>query len=232
MSDLELVGRLAMSLLCGTLIGIERQWHHKNAGIKTNTLVTLGAAAFGLISERGFGANANPAQVAAGVVTGIGFIGAGVILRRAGSVQGINSAATLWAAGGLGLSIGQGYYLLAWMMLIAILVTQITLRRIAAVVDKRSGLVNPALTYKLSVRVSREGTDAARATWTEFADRRGIAISRYSEVIGSDGHLELDAQFGLTDSRVSEMAKLAQKFASVPGVTSSEWSRSEVIERD
>src|SRR3989442_14955643 len=94
MTDTELVGRLLLSLLFGALVGIERQWHHKTAGLKTNTLVAVGAASFALVSAHGFGPNTNAAQIAAGGVTGIGFIGGGVISRRGGRVQGINSAAT------------------------------------------------------------------------------------------------------------------------------------------
>ena len=76
MTNMEFATRLVSSTLFGTLIGIERQWHHKNAGIKTNTLVAVGSTAFGLISELGFGPTTNPVQVASGVVSGIGFIGA------------------------------------------------------------------------------------------------------------------------------------------------------------
>src|SRR2546422_5456749 len=79
MTDLELLARVLLSQVFGLIVGVERQWHHKNAGIKTNTLVAVGSTAFALISARGFGATNNPAAVAAGVVTGIGFIGAGVI---------------------------------------------------------------------------------------------------------------------------------------------------------
>src|SRR5258706_9928434 len=100
---LDIIVRLAMSTLFGMLVGIERQWHHKNAGIKTNTLVAVGATAFGLISELGFGPTNNPAQVASGVVAGIGFIQAGVIMRRGRRVHGVNSAATLWATASIGL---------------------------------------------------------------------------------------------------------------------------------
>src|SRR5438093_11752302 len=106
MTDLELVMRLLLSLLFGTLVGLERKWHNKTAGLKTNTLVAVGATAFTLVAERGFGPNNYLPQVAAGVVTGIGFIGGGVIMRRGGNVQGINSAATLWATASMGLSIG------------------------------------------------------------------------------------------------------------------------------
>src|SRR5215510_6421689 len=149
MSELEIIARLAMSLLFGMIVGIERQWHHKNAGIKTNTLVSVGATAFALISLRGFGPTNNPAGIAAGVVTGIGFIGAGVIMRRGGSVQGINSAATLWATASLGLAVGLGSFDLAYLVLALTLVIQFSTRWAAAWIDKRSGLVVPHITYQV-----------------------------------------------------------------------------------
>src|SRR5690349_12008397 len=110
--ELEMALRILMSLVFGCIIGIERQWHHKNAGLKTNTLVAIGATTYALVSAHGFGPNNNPAQVAAGVVAGIGFIGGGVIMRRGGNVQGINTAATLWAAASMGIAIGIGFYFL------------------------------------------------------------------------------------------------------------------------
>ena len=73
MSGEEIAGRLLMSALFGTLVGIERQWRHKNAGLKTNALVSVGATSFGLIALGSFGPGGNPTQIAAGV-TGIGFI--------------------------------------------------------------------------------------------------------------------------------------------------------------
>src|SRR5438105_7855635 len=127
MTDTELAARLLISLFFGALIGIERQWHHKNAGLKTNTLVAVGSTAFALISEHGFGPNSNPTQIAAGVVTGIGFLGAGVIMRRGGSVQGINTAATLWATASMGLAIGVGFYRLALLLLVTVLIIQLPL---------------------------------------------------------------------------------------------------------
>src|SRR5262244_2662972 len=124
MNDLEMIGRLLMSALFGTLIGIERQWRHKNAGLKTNALVSIGATSFGLIALRSFGQGGNPTQIAAGVVTGIGFIGAGVIMHRGASLQGINTAATLWAAAGMGLAIGQGAYHLAVFVFGTVIIVQ------------------------------------------------------------------------------------------------------------
>jgi len=136
--ELEAASRLLVSLIFGALGGLERQWHHKIAGVKTNTLVAVGAAAFALVSSRGFGLNSNPAQIAAGVVSGIGFIGAGVIMRRGGSVQGINTAANLWATAAMGLALGGGYFLLGATILVSILTTQLAMNRIGKWIDTRA----------------------------------------------------------------------------------------------
>src|SRR5262245_44900690 len=152
MNDLEMIGRLLMSALLGTLVGIERQWRHKNAGLKTNALVSIGATAFGLIALGSFGPGGNPTQIAASVVTGIGFIGAGVIMHRGASVQGINTAATLWAAAGMGLAIGQGAYPLATYILGTVLIVQFFLKWATNYINRRSGLSAASTTYQLSLR--------------------------------------------------------------------------------
>jgi len=136
MNDLELGARLLLSLVFGLLVGIERQWHHKTAGLKTNSLVALGAAAFTLVAQLGF---SNPSQVAVGVLTGIGFIGAGVIIRHGDSVQGVNSAATLWVTAAGGMIIGIGHYRLAGILLALVLPTQLLTRSLAGWIDARSG---------------------------------------------------------------------------------------------
>src|SRR5215813_8496945 len=166
MSDLELVVRLLMSLVLGAIVGVERQWHHKTAGLKTNTLVAVGATAYALVSEYGFGAGSNPAQVAAGVVTGIGFIGGGVIMRRAGNVQGINTAATLWATGSIGLATGQGFYRLAFFTSFAVLIIQFAFRWLAVWIDRRSGFIVPLVTYRLTVNCTAASAEAVRAVWS------------------------------------------------------------------
>jgi putative Mg2+ transporter-C (MgtC) family protein len=224
MTDLELLARVFLSLAFGLIVGVERQWHHKNAGIKTNTLVAVGSTAFALISERGFGPTNNPAAVAAGVVTGIGFIGAGVILRRGGSVQGINSAATLWATASMGLAIGQGFYKLAPVILGAVLIVQLPLRWITSFIDKRSGLVSPLVTYHLSVSFAPSTGDAIRSAWSSFASRRGVSVISYSETQSGDSQALIETSFGLSDQRSRELTALGHNVASLPGVTRAHWS--------
>ena len=225
LSDLELILRLATSLVFGMIVGIERQWHHKNAGIKTNTLVSVGATAFALISARGFGPTNNPAAVAAGVVTGIGFIGAGVIMRRGGSVQGINTAATLWAAGSMGLAIGAGYYKLAPALLVAILIIQVGLRPIATAINKRSGMITPMVTYHLSANFKPDAADSVHSAWSAFAGQSGVLMMRFGETQGDAGEAALEASFGLSELRASEITGLTERLAVIPGVTRAEWSQ-------
>src|SRR5215470_3122868 len=121
MNQDEIILRLLLAVLYGSVIGVERQWHHKTAGLKTNSLVALGGAVFTLIGQMGF---SNPAQITAGVVTGIGFIGAGVIIRHSGGVQGVNSAATLWVTAGLGITLGIGRYRMGLALLLLVVVSQ------------------------------------------------------------------------------------------------------------
>ena len=109
LSQNEIVLRLLFSIVSGSLIGLERLWHHKEAGLKTNTLVALGSAIFGIISvDAAFLPNWSASQFSIGVITGIGFLGSGIIIQGREHVQGINSAATIWVAAGAGLACGLG----------------------------------------------------------------------------------------------------------------------------
>ena len=103
---------LAMATLMGACIGFERQWRQRMAGLRTNTLVAIGAASF-VIFEGLFPDDASPTRVAAQVVSGIGFLGAGLIFREGLNVRGLNTAATLWCSAAIGVLAGGGYLLYA-----------------------------------------------------------------------------------------------------------------------
>jgi len=99
--------RLGLALVLGSAIGIERQWQQKMAGLRTNALVALGASGFVVFS--GLVGEGDPIRIAAQVVTGIGFLGAGVILREGVNVHGLNTAATLWCSAMVGTIAGAGF---------------------------------------------------------------------------------------------------------------------------
>jgi len=110
-STLELIARLLLAALLGSILGYEREARSKTAGLRTHTLVALGAAMFTLAGAFGFdGSRVDESRLAAGVVTGIGFIGAGTIMRSGLHVSGLTTAATLWMAGALGVGAAVGLY--------------------------------------------------------------------------------------------------------------------------
>ncbi|KAB2942311.1 MAG: MgtC/SapB family protein [Hyphomicrobium sp.] len=110
--ELEPIGRLALAALIGFIIGLEREAAGQPAGERTHALVALGSAAFALLSLTAF-PNADTARVAAGVVTGLGFLGAGMILKDTRDrIHGLTTAAGIWVVGAIGLAIGSGMYLI------------------------------------------------------------------------------------------------------------------------
>lgn len=109
----EIILRLLLSAFIGGLIGLEREANKRPAGLRTHILVTLGAALIMLISIDGFNnlaQKADPSRLAAQVVSGIGFLGAGTILIKGNNVKGLTTAASLWVCAGIGLALGSGYY--------------------------------------------------------------------------------------------------------------------------
>jgi len=123
---LDMVIRLLIAAFLGGAMGYEREQAEKPAGIRTNILVCVGATLFTVASIHGFGGLSDPARVAAGIVVGIGFIGAGTIIRRdAGVVTGLTTAATIWVVAGVGLALGCGLYILA---LVTATITFVALR--------------------------------------------------------------------------------------------------------
>ncbi|MBI2861126.1 MAG: MgtC/SapB family protein [Chloroflexi bacterium] len=110
--ELEIVLRLLLAAGLGAVIGFQRGKLGKPAGLRDNILICLGAALFTVASVYGF-VGADAARVAAGIVTGIGFLGAGTILRRGEMVEGVTTAATIWVMAAIGLAAGAGLYLVA-----------------------------------------------------------------------------------------------------------------------
>jgi len=104
----QMLLRLVVAMVLGALIGYERERRGKPAGVRTHGMVSLGAALFTVVSLYGFGGAGDPGRVAAQVVTGIGFLGAGAILHQRDSVQGLTTAASLWVTAAIGLSVGVG----------------------------------------------------------------------------------------------------------------------------
>ena len=121
--EVEMVLRLLLAAALGAVIGYQRERAGKPAGLRTHILICVGVALFTIGSLYGFGAVADPSRVAAGIVAGIGFIGAGAIIRTGeGIVAGLTTAATIWAVAAIGLAAGAGLYLVSAVTTVLILI--------------------------------------------------------------------------------------------------------------
>jgi len=151
----EITLKLILAVALGGLIGFERESSHKPAGFRTNILICLGATMMmvfsQLVLQGNEGSSGDMTRIAAGVITGIGFMGAGTIIQSKGSIVGLTSAATLWAVAGLGLVIGGGYYLIAIIFTGIIILTLVIFRQLESQHQKRT-----LFHYHLKTKYSRD----------------------------------------------------------------------------
>ncbi len=137
-TQLDLALRLTVGLVLGAIIGFERELSRQPAGFRTHSLVSLGAALFTVVSAFGFSGSAvDPTRIAAQIVSGIGFIGAGTILQYRGHIRGLTTAASLWSVAAIGTAAGAGLYVVAVVGTALILVILAILDRVEAIARRR-----------------------------------------------------------------------------------------------
>src|ERR1700746_1452627 len=152
MGPREIAIRLGTALLIGAVISFERQWRHRMAGLRTNALVSLGAAGFVVFSTTVPGDN-SPPRVAAQIVSGIGFLGAGVILREGINIQGLNTAATLWCSAMIGTFAGAGQLVASVLAAAFVLLTNLFLRPLVRLINRQPfGAVEVETRYSVELR--------------------------------------------------------------------------------
>ena len=169
---------LAVALGLSAVIGFERQWRNRLAGLRTNTLVALGAATFVTFGQL-FPGDADPTRVAAQVVSGIGFLGAGLIFREGLNVRGLNTAATLWCSAAIGVTAGGGHPLYATVATGFVVFVNLLLRPIVNFIN-RQPLTSTELEIGYRVSVTCRGTDEAhiRALLLQGVANSGLALRR------------------------------------------------------
>jgi len=183
---------LGLSFLLSTAIGAEREYHHKDAGLRTHILVGLGSALFTVVSAYGFAElvgdrPSDPGRIAAQIVTGIGFLGAGVIFTRSNVVHGLTTAATIWLVAAVGMACGAGLPLVATAVTVGYLVLIPLLAKLTGLMPKAPGDSVLVLRY-------RDGHGVLRSVLTTATDLGYRAAVLSSDVIDS-GLVEVRARF-------------------------------------
>jgi putative Mg2+ transporter-C (MgtC) family protein len=144
LSDGELIQRLLLAAVLGGVLGFEREVRQKSAGLRTNMLIAIGSALFTLMSyELADAAGADPGRVAAQIVTGIGFLGAGAIIRRDGDIHGLTTAATIWVNAAVGVAAGGGEFHLALIATAVTLTVLLMLHPLESIIERRFGAGKP-----------------------------------------------------------------------------------------
>jgi putative Mg2+ transporter-C (MgtC) family protein len=136
-ADIELIRRLLTAALLGMALGIEREMRQKDAGLRTNILIAVGAALFTLMSIELAGPEGDQGRIAAQIVTGIGFLGAGAIMRTDTGIQGLTTAATVWVNAAVGVAAGGGSYHLAFIATGITLAALLVLQPIERIIARR-----------------------------------------------------------------------------------------------
>jgi len=216
MSILDYLYPLLLSLILCGLIGLERESHGRAAGLRTHILVGISSTLIVLTSiymSSGRGIISDPGRVAAGVVTGIGFIGAGTIMRFRASIKGLTTAASIWAAAAVGLAIGSGFYLGALVTTAMILFSLVFLGRIEKIFIKKSyykSLVVISSAEVSNLKSIKQILDNYEADIKDFE----ISTSKKSEQINLCFDLRIDDN--IEEELVAAVAK-------IKGVISVSW---------
>jgi putative Mg2+ transporter-C (MgtC) family protein len=178
MDPREIAMRLGTALLIGTVIGFERQWRQRMAGLRTNALVAIGAAGFVVFSTTVSGDN-SPTRVAAQIVSGIGFLGAGVILREGINIRGLNTAATLWCSAMVGTFAGAGQLAASVLAGAFIVGTNLFLRPIVRLINKQPlGAVEVETQYAVELRCQGQEEAHTRALLLQATTSAGLGLRR------------------------------------------------------
>ncbi|MBS1861931.1 MAG: MgtC/SapB family protein [Actinobacteria bacterium] len=225
MSPGEFVLRLGVAVLAGALIGLERQWRSRGAGLRTNTLVAGGAAMFVLISSLTPDDN-SPTRIASYVVSGVGFLGAGVIISDGVSVRGINTAATLWCAAAAGALAGSGFVWEAGIATAAVLAINLALRPLGRLIDRASidGDSEVETTYRFRATTKGSGEAHVRALLLQSISGDGYHLRALESAdIDGTGLVEVRAVLTTSGRHDNQIEAAAGRLGLEPNVTAVRW---------
>jgi len=182
----EIIGKLLLAVLVGGLLGAEREYRSKSAGFRTLTMICLGAAMFTILSEQ-IGSPGTPDRIAANVVVGIGFVGAGVIFKGgiSSKVSGITTAAMIWVTAALGMAIGAGYMMIATVACILTLLVLFLFTLVEGWIDRVNQIRNYRIVCKFETDTLNRFEDQFRSHHLKFKRIRQVK-SMASNIITSE----------------------------------------------
>jgi len=221
------VVRLLVALALGALIGAERQLRQRLAGLRTNALVAAGSALFVLVSAFSSDPQGN-ARIAAQVVSGIGFLGAGVIMREGLNVRGLNTAATLWCSAAIGVLSGMGQLIEAAAGAIAILGANILLRGVTQQINRQDAKSATELEHRYRLTVTCREDEEVRVRTLLLHTVAGMSLVLQSltsnDLEDTSGRVEVSAELVATLQNQALLEQLVSRISLETGVSSVRWA--------
>ena len=204
----DIIVKVLLALVLGGVMGLERQYNDKPAGYATNSIICVGAALFTILSLKMGEMGGDPGRIAAQIVSGVGFLGAGAILREGNKVSGLTTAAAVWLVAAIGMAVGYGQYVLASGACALILLMQLGVRRTLGLVEK----LRRYDTFFLTCQPHWSVIDKIRQT----IEAQNVQILK-QEVSKHDGHFHVTIVGTFTGH---EFQKLTKELLEMPEVTS------------
>ena len=220
----QILIRLLLALILGALIGAERQWRQRMAGLRTNALVAAGAGMLVMLTALTARTAEDSFRIAAQVVSGIGFLGAGVIQRNGLNITGLNTAATLWCSAAIGTLAGYGMYGSAITGAVAVIAANIGLRPIGKALNRGNGTSDAEITYlfRITARVDQEAH--MRALLLQSLSGQALFLmSLKSDDVEHTEKVEVRATLTSTGRQNLVLEQIVSRLSLEPGVSGVSW---------
>ena len=220
----ELIIRLATALVCGSAIGAERQWRQRTAGLRTYSLVAIGASLFILLAPL-TGAEAEATRIAAQVISGVGFLGAGVLMRTGLSVYGLNTASTIWCSAAIGVLSGSGFFAAALVGTGFVLSINICLRPLANWVGRHSKSKGEhEFLYSLQLLCRNRQENMARTLLVQLVTASPLSLQEMESAVGNDDkHTVIKATLAANDRIDSQVEQIASRLTLERDIVGVSW---------
>jgi putative Mg2+ transporter-C (MgtC) family protein len=223
LSTADFALRLAVGVGCGSLIGVERQWRARRAGLRTNALVAGGAALFVLYAVAT--EDSSPTRVASYVVSGIGFLGGGVILREGVNVRGLNTAATLWCSAAVGVLAASGHLVFTVIATGTVIAIHVLGRPLGRMIDRDNTAdedegLQP---YLVQVICRPKSEKYVRAQIVQHASSSDITLRGIHTGQPTDDEITLTAHLLMDGNTLAKLERLVAELSLQPGVRAVQW---------
>jgi len=218
------LSRVVLALVLGALIGVERQWRQRMAGLRTNALVATGASLFVLLPELLPDMHSETARIAAQVVSGVGFLGAGVIMQDGLNVRGLNTAATLWCAAAVGVLSGLGLVLEACIAAGVVIAANVVLRQVATLINRQPQTqVETDNPYHLRIVCMPEDEVRLRSVVLEMLSAAPVVLRSLQSRDLKRGRLEIVADLVARPADAPRIEQIVSKMSLEKSVSAVSW---------